>query len=119
VCEIKEYEFLWCDYNIYIYCIYAYFIISSPYLLVFGDDHVRGAHEQMMLQVDLVRYKVRAGLDGDKEFLRVLMFYDLDQFCKLVLLDFDFCNGVIFMILEFIIQRIKVLNFPYFWEMAF
>jgi len=29
--------------------IYDYLIISSPYLLVFGDDRVRGTHEQMML----------------------------------------------------------------------
>jgi len=38
-------------------------IISSPYLLVFGDDPVRGTQEQMMLQVDLVRHSVGAGLD--------------------------------------------------------
>jgi len=29
--------------------------VSSPYLLVFGNDRVRGTREQMMLQVDLVR----------------------------------------------------------------
>ena len=42
-------EFLCCVVCI---CIYS---ISSPYLLVFGDDHVRGTWEQMMLQVDLMR----------------------------------------------------------------
>jgi len=61
-------EFLWYDCviciivphththtNIYIYIyiyIYVYFV-GSPYLLVFGDDRVRGTREQMMLQVDL------------------------------------------------------------------
>jgi len=51
---------------IYIY-IYVYFV-NSPYLLVFGDDRVRGTREQMMLQVDLVRHRAGAGLDWDKEF---------------------------------------------------
>ena len=45
---------------IYIY-IYVY-SISSPYLLVFGNDHIRGIREQMMLQVDLVRRRAGAGL---------------------------------------------------------
>jgi len=31
-------------------CIYIYvYYVSSPYLLVFGDDRVRGIREQMML----------------------------------------------------------------------
>jgi len=34
--------------------------ISSPYLLVFGDDRVRGTREQMILQVVLVRHRLRA-----------------------------------------------------------
>jgi len=29
--------------------------ISSPYLLVFGDDRVRSTREQVMMQVELVR----------------------------------------------------------------
>jgi len=45
---------------IYIY-IYVYFV-SSPYLLVFGDDRIRGIREQMVLQVDLVRRRAGAGL---------------------------------------------------------
>ena len=45
-------EFLWCD------CVIGLFVfVSSPYLLVFGDDRVRGTREQMMLQVDLVRHR--------------------------------------------------------------
>ena len=46
------------------------FIISSPYLLVFGDDRVRGTREQIMLQVDLVRHRAEVGLDWDKEFFQ-------------------------------------------------
>jgi len=38
------------------------FIISSPYLLVFGDNRARGIQEQMVLQVDLVRHRAGVGL---------------------------------------------------------
>jgi len=31
------------------------YFVSSPYVLVFGDDRVRSTREQMMLQVDSVR----------------------------------------------------------------
>jgi len=48
-------------------CVCVYFV-SSPYLLVFGDDRVRGTREHMMLQVDLVRHRAGGGLDWDKEF---------------------------------------------------
>jgi len=44
--------------DIYIYT--CCFILSSPYLLVFGDDHVCSTQEQMMLQVDLVRHRAEA-----------------------------------------------------------
>jgi len=37
-------------------------IVSSPYLLVFGDDRVHSTWEQIMLQVDLVRHRAGAGL---------------------------------------------------------
>jgi len=47
-------KFLWCDCVIYINVFYS---ISSPYLLVFGDDHVRNTREHMMLQVDPVRLR--------------------------------------------------------------
>jgi len=61
-------EFLWCVViDVYV-CIYDYFIVSSPYLFVFGDDCVRKIREQMMLQVDLVRHKARARLDWEKKF---------------------------------------------------
>jgi len=42
--------------------IYVCLIVSSPYVLVFGDDRVRGIREQRMLQVDLVRHRAGAGL---------------------------------------------------------
>ena len=50
---------------IYIY-IYDCLIVSSPYLLVFGDDRVCGTREQIMLQVNLVRHKAGAGLVWEK-----------------------------------------------------
>jgi len=56
-----------CAIYIYIY-IYVYFV-SSPYLLVFGDDHVRGKREQMMLQVVLVRLSSRAGKTHGNSFI--------------------------------------------------
>jgi len=52
-------------------------IVRSPYLLVLGDDRVRGTREQMMLHVDLVRHKVGAGLVGRRFFSK---FYYLMYF---------------------------------------
>jgi len=47
-------------------CINTFYIyvysVSSPYLLMFGDDRVRGTREQMMLQVDLVGLSDGAGI---------------------------------------------------------
>ena len=43
---------------------YMFYFVSSPYLLVFGDDRVHGTREQSMLQVDLVRQSAGAGLVG-------------------------------------------------------
>jgi len=41
-------------------------LLSSPYLLVCGDDRVRGTREQMMLmQVVLVRLSRGAGISWD------------------------------------------------------
>jgi len=43
--------------------IYMYILLSSPYLLVVGDDRVRGTREQMMLlQVVLVKLSYGAGI---------------------------------------------------------
>jgi len=42
---------------------YMIYLLSSPYLLVIGDDHVRGTHEQMMLmQVVLVELSDGEGI---------------------------------------------------------
>ncbi|QCD97234.1 hypothetical protein DEO72_LG6g1944 [Vigna unguiculata] len=35
----------------------AFFYFFSSYLLVFGDDRVRGTREQMILQVELMRLR--------------------------------------------------------------
>jgi len=44
-------------------CLYLYvYSVSSPYLFVFGDDRILGIHEQMVLQVDLVRHRAGVGL---------------------------------------------------------
>jgi len=52
---------------------HLFYSVSSPYLLVFGDDCVRGTWEQSMLQVDLVRHRAGAGLVG-RDCPRVLYF---------------------------------------------
>jgi len=75
VMESKEGFPLVCLWYIYIY-IYDYFIVSSPYLLVFGDDRVCGTREQMMLQVDLVRHRVGTGLAWEILF-RVFIVFEL------------------------------------------
>jgi len=60
------------------YCIYVYFI-SSRYLLMFGNDHVRSTREQKILQVDLVRPRDGAGLVlGD--FIKDLCFDNFAMF---------------------------------------
>jgi len=45
-------------------------LLSSPYLLVFGDDRVRDTPEQiMLLQVVLVRLSYRAGIAWEFYYL--------------------------------------------------
>jgi len=44
-------------------------IVSSPYLLVFGDDRVCNTWEQIMLQVHLVRHRAGAWLVFGEELL--------------------------------------------------
>jgi len=49
--------------NMYIWYIFLYVLsVSSPYLLVFGDDRVCGTREQVMMQVELVRLSYGEGL---------------------------------------------------------
>jgi len=48
---------------LYVYVFYMFNLLSSPYLLVFGDDRVCGTREQMMLlQVVPVRLSYGAGI---------------------------------------------------------
>ena len=55
---------------------YMLYLLSSPYLLVIGDDRVRGTREQMMLmQVVLVRLSHERGILGD---FSVYVFISLD-----------------------------------------
>jgi len=43
---------------------HMFYSVSSPYLLVFGDDLVRGTREESMLLVDLVTHRAGAELVG-------------------------------------------------------
>jgi len=43
--------------------------VSSPYLLVFGDDRVCGTREQFMMQVELVRLSC-----GEAMIMGIFMF---------------------------------------------
>jgi len=51
-------------------CVCVFYSVSSPYLLVYGDDRVHGIQEQMVLPVDLVRLRAGAGLDWDSDFIQ-------------------------------------------------
>jgi len=44
------------------YIFICFFSVSSPYLLVFGDDRVRVTREQVMMQVELVRLSCGEGM---------------------------------------------------------
>jgi len=48
------------------YILYIFYFVSSPYLLVVGNDRVLGTREQMMLQVDQVRHRAGARLVWEK-----------------------------------------------------
>ena len=47
--------------------------VSSPYLLVFGNDRVRGTREQVMIQVELVRLSFGKGLIMGIFFIHVFI----------------------------------------------
>jgi len=64
---------------IYIYTlIYVYVLVSSPYLLVVGDDRVRGTREQMLLQVVLVKLSSGAGETHGKQFYLSFIVYGFE-----------------------------------------
>jgi len=59
-------------------CNYMIILLSSPYLLVVGDDRVRGTREQMMLlQVVLVRLSY-----GARTAWEAFIFYGFEINCK-------------------------------------
>jgi len=65
-------------------CVFGIFLcvssISSPYLLVFGDDRVRGTREQVMMQVELVRLSRGEGMIRGSlcsRFLYSILNYDV------------------------------------------
>jgi len=64
----------------YLLHIYVY-SVSSPYLLIFGNDRVRGTRDQMMLQVDLVRRRVEVGLAW-KFLFRVFFMLCFEMICN-------------------------------------
>ena len=84
---------------IYLNFIYNLYTVSSPYLLVFGDDRVCVTREQMMLQVVLVKLNIEEGLDGKgfMEFI-IISFYDVIKFSIVLMFinyRFEFFYNVI------------------------
>jgi len=64
-------------------CIYIFLYVlavSSPYLFVFGNDPVRGTHEQVMMQVELVRLSYGDGIAWD------FYFYDFESVVNIYVL---------------------------------
>ena len=50
--------------------LYMFYLLSSPYLLMFGDDRVRGTREQMLLmQVAQMKLSRREGIDSGKSYV--------------------------------------------------
>ena len=57
-----------------------FYLLISPYLLVIGDDHVRGTREQMML-IQVVLVELRCGEGIALEYF-TLFFYGFEISCK-------------------------------------
>ena len=70
-------------------------IVSSPYLLVFGDDRVHCTREQMILQVDLVRRRSGAW---------VMSAY----FCPHLMFNYGY-------LIEFVCLKIDLIGISYKW----
>jgi len=63
------------------YWFYMYYLLSSPYLLVIGDDRVCDTREQMLLmQVTQVKLSRGEGIDSGKSY--VLFFFSFQINCK-------------------------------------
>jgi len=67
----------------YIFTVMMYVdCISSPYLLVFGDDRIRGTREQrMLMQVVSVTLRYRTG-DSMGDFFMALCYLYFEIKCK-------------------------------------
>ena len=94
--------------------------VSSPYLLVFGDDRVRGTREQMLLQMDLVRPRDGAGLVLGEDFMRTFIKFFL---CFQINCNYKYSglldnyNLIYTYEFWFIKKVIRVyFNIPAFWE---
>ena len=93
-------------------------MLSSPYLLVFDDDRVRGTRKQrMLMQVVLVMLR-HGARDSMEIYYYVLLILVLEMICKL-LRDIWILFHFIKYGTMFIYTVIKVLNSPCFWGMRF
>ena len=55
--------------------IYVFYLLSSPYLRVCGDDRVRGTREQMLvMQVALVQFSRGEGIDLGNFYMYLFVF---------------------------------------------
>jgi len=75
---------------IYLNFMYICLIVSSPYLLVFGDGRICITHEQMISRMVLVRYKVRAGITWEKALSNFLLFMVLNNFVNLYIIRLEY-----------------------------
>jgi len=64
----------------YINCCICLYSFSSPYLLVFGDDRVRGTRVQMKLQVVLVESRSRVWASWETLWQRFIIFMSFKDF---------------------------------------
>ena len=92
----------------YIYIFLYVLTVSSPYLLVFGNDRVRGTCEHVMMQVELVRLSYKEGIAWGFYFMI------LNQLQTFMFLNFLFYNWRILVLIFIIDIWNKDLNFPYF-----
>jgi len=59
------YSYMWLYNYIPVSFMYMCYLLSSPYLRVFGDDRVHGTREHMLLmQVAQVKLSYREGISG-------------------------------------------------------
>ena len=62
-------------YVVIVLYIHVFYLLSSPYLRVCGDDRVRGTREQMLvMQVAQVQLRRREGIYLGKLFLCIYLF---------------------------------------------